>query len=87
MRQIQLRENREKQKLTEKLNKNKKALSFEVDYDYFYNYFWPTVRHRHFSARNITPHLVWTEIYSTIKGGASSHLYPGLNLPEQVYIR
>ena len=88
MRQIQLRENKEKQKLTEKLSKGKKTnLSFEVDYDYFETYFWPTVRHRHFSARNITPHLVWTEIFSTIKGGASAHLYPGLYLSERAYIR
>lgn len=80
MRQIQLRENKVKQNLTEKLKKNKKALSFEVDYDYFLTYFWPNVRHKHYAARNITAHLVWTEIYSTIKGGASAHLYPGFYL-------
>ena len=68
------------------MKKNKKSLSFEVDYDYFYTYFWPNVRHKHYSAKNITPHLVWTEIYSTIKGSASAHLYPGLYLPEKVYI-
>lgn len=60
LRQIQLRENKEKQKLTEKLNKNKKNLSFEVDYNYFSTYFWPSVKHKHYSSRNITPHLVWT---------------------------
>lgn len=61
-------------------------MSFEVDYDYFATYFWPTVQHKHYSARNITSHLVWTEIFSTIKGSASAHLYPGLYLPEKVYM-
>ena len=82
-----MRENREKQKLTEKLTKNnKKNLSFEIDYDYFALYFWPTVRHKDYSARNITSHLVWTEIFSTIKGGATAHHYLGQYLPEKVYI-
>jgi hypothetical protein len=72
LRQIQLRENKEKQQLTKKLNKNKlkNILSFEVDYEYFVVHFWPRVIKKYYSSRNITPHLVWTEIYSTIKGSA-----------------
>lgn len=72
LRQIQLRENKDKQQLTKKLEKgkNKSKLSFEVDYDYFIVHFWPLVVRKYYSSRNITPHLVWTEIYSTIKGSA-----------------
>lgn len=30
--------------------------------------------------------MIWTEIFSTIKGSANSHLYPGGYLPEKVYL-
>lgn len=51
-------------------------MSFEVDYDYFVIHFWPRVVKNYYSSRNITAHLVWTEIYSTIKGSATAHQYP-----------
>lgn len=88
LRQIQLRENREKQQLTKKLQKNKKSgiFSFEVDYEYFVVHFWPRVVKKYYSSRNITAHLVWTEIYSTIKGSAEAHHYPGQYLTQHAYI-
>jgi superfamily I DNA/RNA helicase len=88
MRQIQLRANEDKQKLTKKLaaKKKKNLMSFEVDYEFFVTHFWPNVNRKFYSSRSITPQLVWTEIYSTIKGCASSHLFPGQYLPEKAYI-
>jgi hypothetical protein len=35
----------------------------------------------------MTPHLVWTEIFSTIKGSANAHFYPGMNLTEAAYLK
>jgi len=61
-------------------------MSFEVDFDFFLTHFWPNVNRRFYSSRNITPQLVWTEIYSTIKGSASAHTYAGQYMPEKVYI-
>lgn len=53
-------------------------MAFEVDYDYFKIYFWPTVAHNHdITSNNLNASTVWTEIYSYIKGSASAHLYPG----------
>lgn len=89
LRQIQLKEKREKQNLTKKLQKNKakQILSFEVDYDYFVVYFWPRVVKKYYStSKIITPHLVWTEIYSTIKGSATAHQYPTQFLTQNAYM-
>ncbi len=61
-------------------------MSFEVDFDFFYTHFWPNVYKNFYSCRNITPQLVWTEIYSTIKGSAEAHIYPGQYMPEKVYL-
>ena len=61
-------------------------LSFEVDYDYFVVHFWPRVVKKYYSSRNITPHLVWTEIYSTIKGSATSHQYATQFLTQNAYL-
>lgn len=63
----------------------KKKLSFEVDYEYFETYFWPKVLKK-YQHIGITPTAVWTEIYSYIKGSASSHLFPACYLPEKVYL-
>lgn len=83
MRQIQLRANEDKQQLTKKLaaNKKKVLMSFEVDFDFFLTHFWPNVNRKFYSSRNITPQLVWTEIYSSIKGSASAYQFPGQYLP------
>ena len=77
--------NRINKKLQE--NKNRNIISFEVDYEYFLVHFWPRMVKKYYSSRNITPHLVWTEIYSTIKGSSEAHQYPGQYLPEHAYIQ
>lgn len=46
----------------------KQQLSFEVDYDLFESKFWPKIAHRR-CLKKLSPTLVWTEIYSVIKGG------------------
>lgn len=61
-------------------------MSFEVDYEYFLTYFWPTAGHGYNTDKYLTPHLVWTEIYSTITGSATSHLYAGQYMTEKAYI-
>lgn len=61
-------------------------MSFEVDFDYFAMHFWPHIKKRYYTDKNISAHMIWTEIYSTIKGGATSHFYPGGYLPEKIYI-
>lgn len=57
-----------------------------MDYEYFVVHFWPRVVKKYYSSRNITAHLVWTEIYSTIKGSAEAHQYPGQYLTQHAYI-
>ena len=64
----------------------KKKLSFEVDYEYFETYFWPKVLKKYQHLPSITATAVWTEIYSYIKGSASSHMHPAGYLPEKVYL-
>lgn len=43
-----------------------RQLSFEVDFEIFKNRFWPKVS----SWTKVSPLVVWTEIFSVIKGGA-----------------
>jgi superfamily I DNA/RNA helicase len=63
----------------------KQQLSFEVDYDIFESKFWPKIAHRRF-LKKLSPTLVWTEIYSVIKGGTySSWFYQGY-LPKHEYV-
>jgi hypothetical protein len=52
-------------------------MAFEIDYDYFATHFWPLINKRYYTAKNISAHMIWTEIFSTIKGSANSHLYLG----------
>ena len=61
-------------------------LSFEVDYESFVVHFWPKVVRKYYSTKNITAHLVWTEIYSTIKGAATAHQYPTQFLTQNAYM-
>lgn len=34
----------------------------------------------------LTPNVIWTQIYSYIKGSASAHLYPGWYMSYPAYI-
>jgi len=57
-----------------------------VDFDYFAVHFWPQIKKRYYTAKNISAHMIWTEIYSSIKGSANAHLYPASYVPEKVYL-
>jgi hypothetical protein len=60
-RQIRLKEQRNKQEFTMKLqSKGKHKLSFEIDFDYFAVHFWPQIKKRYYTAKNISAHLIWT---------------------------
>lgn len=52
----------------------KQQLAYEVDYDIFETKFWPKISNRR-SLIKLSPTLVWTEIYSVIKGGMKSGTY------------
>lgn len=43
-----------------------RQLSFEVDFEIFKNRFWP----KYASWTKVSALVVWTEIYSVIRGGA-----------------
>ena len=66
--------------------KNKQQRAFEIDYEYFAMHFWPQIHRMYYTYRHISAHMIWTEIYSTIKGSANSHLYFGHYLSESVYL-
>ena len=70
----------------EKYIMEKQQLSYEVDFEMFESKFWPKVGNRK-SMKKLSPTVVWTEIYSVIKGGlSSSHYYMGY-LPRHIYIK
>ena len=57
-------------------------MSFEVDFETFRTRFWPKVN----SWTKISPLVVWTEIYSIIKGNADAIKYDYSVLPFAVYL-
>ncbi|CDW90518.1 lupus brain antigen [Stylonychia lemnae] len=59
-----------------------RTLSFEVDFETFKNRFWPKVA----NWTKLTPLVVWTEIFSVIKGGAQSHCFENQVYPFILYI-
>ncbi|CAD8100117.1 unnamed protein product [Paramecium sonneborni] len=69
-------------------NKNIKEIIIpEVDFMLFYLQFWPQearkVRHNFYDIA--LPSLIWTQIYSYIKGSQYSYMYPNRYLPFQLY--
>lgn len=66
----------------------KNKFAQEVDYEFFMQNFWPTLTNRSYKTdiNGITPHLLWTQIYSHLKGSAHSHRYGGKYVPKSVYI-
>ncbi|CAD8087088.1 unnamed protein product [Paramecium sonneborni] len=83
------------------LNENNKQIQFrtdlvsqqqfefyEVDYEYFCNSFWITIRKQNFNLEEEISfcNFLWSQIYSIIKGSQFSHTYPNRYLPEQVYL-
>ena len=57
-----------------------------MDYDVFEQKFWPKIGTRR-TAKKISPTLVWTEIYSVIKGGQRSCDFWMGFLPKHVYLK
>lgn len=57
-----------------------------MDYDIFESKFWPKIAHRR-CLKKLSPTLVWTEIYSVIKGGMSSCQYYQGYLPKKDYVQ
>lgn len=63
-----------KQEMTRKIDERKnRSMGFEVDYQYFLTYFWPTVEKIAYELKHLNAHLVWTQIFSVIKGSANAH--------------
>lgn len=78
---------RRKQKLASNKNTgSSKRFCFEVDYNTFATDFWTQYTRKHMYYQGLSAHLVWSEITSTIKGGADSHKYAGFYLPSEVYM-
>jgi hypothetical protein len=57
-------------------------LSHEVDFDVFAQRFWPKVQ----QETKLSSFVVWTEIFSEIKGRAYSWEFRG-GIPPNLYIR
>lgn len=81
----------ETSKMKAKSNKQmlpENVLARELDFDVFSKEFCCTVSKQYqfndTSVLNAT--MVWTEIYSYIKGSAHSHEYPGYYLPKSIYL-
>ena len=66
-RQLALEAKKNRRKQVKNLQIQSKKLSFEVDYDYFANNFWPRATKK-FTTMNVPPIVVYSEIMSVIKG-------------------
>ena len=79
-----IKKKKEQLELEEGMRKKNK-LSFEVDFEYFFNHFWQRGLSRQDRPTNISPIIIWSEIMSSIKGSAESHLCPGFYIPQEIY--
>ena len=66
-RQLALRAKKHRRKQMKNLQIQSKKLSFEIDYDYFANNFWPRAIKK-YVIMQIPPIVVYSEIMSVIKG-------------------
>ena len=66
-RQLALRAKKHRKKQMKNLQIQSKKLSFEIDYDYFVNNFWPKAIKKYVTMQ-IPPIVVYSEIMSVIKG-------------------
>ncbi|CAD8101190.1 unnamed protein product [Paramecium primaurelia] len=60
----------------------------EVDYEYFLKRFWPTIKkpnQKYGCDERSFPTLIWTQVYSYIKGSQFSYSYPMKYLPKAIY--
>ena len=83
-RQLALQEKKKNEKQIQKNNSNEKKYSFEIDFEYFIKFFWPVFKSK--KGTKLSPDIVWTEIYSYIKGSDTSHTYQGWYIPYNIYI-
>ncbi|CAD8122830.1 unnamed protein product [Paramecium sonneborni] len=70
--------------------KEKQTQVVEVDYEAFIKRFWPNMKKRsqRLGCDEISlPTLIWTLIYSHIKGSQFSYHYPNQYLPKSVFIQ
>lgn len=58
-------------------------MAFEVDFQYFKTQFWPRVATY---QKGINADLVWTQIYSYIKGASDAHEYAGWYVSQYNYV-
>ena len=58
-------------------------LSFEVDYNIFMTRFWPKVAYH----TRLDSLVVWTQIFSEIKGRVNSYEYEEGGISAEIYIR
>ena len=69
-------------KPAQSFNLEGRQLSFEVDFETFRQRFWPKVA----NWSRLNPLVVWTEIYSVIKGSVECYQYEYKVLPMFVYL-
>ena len=68
---------------------SKQQLSFEIDYDVFVSRFFSRFKQKSRTLqrqKKLSEALIWTEIFSVIKGGTHSTRYYGGILPARQYI-
>lgn len=46
-------------------------MAYEVDFEYFKRFFWKLMLNKLVGYSQLSSHVVWTEIYSNIKGNAT----------------
>jgi hypothetical protein len=63
-------------------------MSFEVDFEIFRDRFIPTLEYKYRKTKNkLSDALVWTEIFSVIKGGFHSNKHYSGFIPAKIYIK
>ena len=58
----------------------------QIGFDEFNLKFWPLIKKNIPEMKNISSIMVWTEIFSFIKGSHLAHEYPNWNLSYSKYI-
>ncbi|EAS04219.2 hypothetical protein TTHERM_00298300 (macronuclear) [Tetrahymena thermophila SB210] len=87
MRDQFLENNMHKQNQENDFIQDQKSRKFEIDYNYFANYFWPFVSIKFKSSSLISCSSLWTEIYSVIKGSANCYKYKQRYVPRDEYLK
>ncbi|CAK57389.1 unnamed protein product (macronuclear) [Paramecium tetraurelia] len=86
-----LKKQEEKAQQSQKQHQNQQESNIqvtEVDYEYFLKRFWPTIKkpnQKYGCDERSFPTLIWTQVYSYIKGSQFSYSYPMKYLPKAIY--